>query len=518
MNRKHMATGYSDAGASHEKRSLRAFNSVSASPVEDIDFNNLTLRQRGRMLYMAAPVAAAAINTCCTKIVGRGLRMKCNLNIDILNMTPEAAKEWCRQTEAEFRLWCENRFNCDALGLNNFFELQHLAVKSWLMSGDVFVLLKREKPTPLNPYSLRLQLIEADRVCTPHNGGTVYGYTEGRYKGNAVHDGVEVDKNGRVVAYHICSEYPNALYVNNDCKCVRVEAAGKLTGLPNILQIMNAERPDQYRGVTYLAPVIEMLLQGRRYTESELTAAIVHSYYTAFITTEDDPTAVPTIGRDNDDEDEEEDYPEPEMGPGNVVHLKTGEKVELGNPNIPTAGFENFTKAITKQIGAALELPYDVMIKEFTSSYSASKGALEEAWEVFRKKRTWFVNDFCQPVYEVWLSEAVASGRIKAPGFFNNPLIRAAWCGARWDGPAQTHLDPVKEAKASAAEVAHGWKTNEQVTREYYGENWEENILALAEEKKLMEKAGITPAAWDGRELDEEDDDKKKEEKDGKEE
>ena len=92
-----------------------------------------------------------------------------------------------------------------------------------------------------------------------------------------------------------------------------MEAAGKLTGLPNILQIMNAERPDQYRGVTYLAPVIEMLLQGRRYTESELTAAIVQSYYTAFITTEDDPTAVPTNGRDNDDEDEEEDYPEPEM-------------------------------------------------------------------------------------------------------------------------------------------------------------------------------------------------------------
>ncbi len=265
-----------------------------------------------------------------------------------------------------------------------------------------------------------------------------------------------------------------------------MEAAGKLTGLPNILQIMNAERPDQYRGVTYLAPVIEMLLQGRRYTESELTAAIVQSYYTAFITTEDDPTAVPTIGRDNDDEDEEEDYPEPEMGPGNVVHLKTGEKVELGNPNIPTAGFENFTKAITKQIGAALELPYDVMIKEFTSSYSASKGALEEAWEVFRKKRTWFVNDFCQPVYEVWLSEAVASGRIKAPGFFNNPLIRAAWCGARWDGPAQTHLDPLKEANANLILAKQGWKTNSQITREYYDGDFEENIETLKREQKLI--------------------------------
>lgn len=508
----HIATGYSDAGASHEKRSLRAFNSISASPVEDIDFNNLTLRQRGRMLYMAAPIAASAINTNCTKIVGRGLRMKCNLNLDILGISPEASKKWCKKTEAEFRLWCENRSNCDALGLNNFFELQHLAVKSWLMSGDVFALLKRSQTTPLNPYSLRLQLIEADRICTPYNGGgMLYGYTEGKYKKNIVHDGVEVDGDGRVVAYHICSEYPTSGYVSKNGKWTRVEAVGKLTGLPNILHIMDAERPDQYRGVTYLAPVIEMLLQGRRYTESELTAAIIQSYYTAWITTEEDPTSMPNIGQDDEEEDdEEEDYPEPEMGPGNVIHLKNGEKVVLGNPNIPTAGFENFVKAIIKQVGAALEMPYDILIKEFNSSYSASKGALEEAWEVIKKKRTWFVNDFCQPAYEVWLSEAVARGRINAPGFFDNPLIRAAWCGARWDGPAQTHLDPVKEAKANAAEVARGWKTNEQVTREYYGENWEENMRALAEEKKLMKKVGI---GFGGQDLEEDEDANDEEEK-----
>lgn len=104
---------------------------------------------------------------------------------------------------------------------------------------------------------------------------------------------------------------------------------------------------------------------------------------------------------------------------------------------------------------------------------------------------------------------AVASGRISAPGFFNNPLIREAWCGARWDGPAQTHLDPVKEAKASAAEVARGWKTNEQVTREYYGENWEENMLALAEEKELMDKVGIS---FGGRDIEDDDEEDEKEE------
>ena len=161
---------------------------------------------------------------------------------------------------------------------------------------------------------------------------------------------------------------------------------------------------------------------------------------------------------DHSDDDSDED--EPEMSPGNIVKLKRGEKIVFGNPNIPTAGYETFTNSIARQIGAALEMPHEVLLKEFTKSYSASKGALEEAWEVIKMRRSWFVNDFCQPVYEVWLAEAVARGRIKAPGFFDDPLIRAAWCSARWDGPALTQLDPKKEAESNAMLVQHGWKMN----------------------------------------------------------
>lgn len=79
-------------------------------------------------------------------------------------------------------------------------------------------------------------------------------------------------------------------------------------------------------------------------------------------------------------------------------------------------------------------------------------------------------------------------GRISAPGFFDDPLIRAAWCESRWDDPAQTHLDPLKEANANQIQVANGWKTNEQITREYYGENWEENMRKLEQENELKNR------------------------------
>lgn len=501
--------GYSEAGASITRRALKGFTPRSGSPREDIDYNNSTLRQRCRMLYMSSPVATAAINTNRTKIVGTGLTLKSTIDREVLGMTPEAAKEWQRKTESEWRLWAGKRQNCDALRMNNFEGLQQLALKSWLMSGDVFPVLKRYKPTPLNPYSLRIHLVEADRISTPgeYSGGYAAArFTEGVVPkgkpgaGHKIYDGVEVDDSGAVVAYYIRNTYPLQFVVEAPT-WKRVEVYGKNTGLPNILHVMDAERPDQYRGVPYLAQVIEPLLQLRRYTESELMAALVQSFFTAWITTDTDQSEVPIneVGAGdiagvpgvNPYEDNASENPnEYEMGPGTVTHLAENENIVFGNPNIPTAGFDTFVKAICRQVGAALELPYDVLIKEFNSSYSASRGALLEAWEAFKMKRIWFVDDFCQPIYEIWLAEAVALGRIKAPGFFDDPLIRAAWCGAHWIGPVQGQLDPQKEANAAITLIDRGIKTHDQVTREMGGGDWTANAEQLARENEMLAAAG----------------------------
>lgn len=493
--------GYSEAGASQYKRALKAFVAQSGSPREDIDWNNSTLRQRGRMLYMASPVATSAIKTNRTSVIGIGLQFRSRIDRVTLGMSPEAAKEWQRKAEAEFALWADHKKTCDAIGTNNFAGLQQLALQSWLMSGDVFPLIKRYKATPTSPYTLRIHLIEADRVSTPSEtaGVLTSSSTEGKTKdGNRIYDGVEVDSEGMIVAYHIRNTYPYQ-FTSEKTEWTRVPAYGELTGLPNILHIMDSERPDQYRGVTYLAPVIEELLQLRRYTESELMGALIQSFFTAWIKTNTDPTEIPmnetgsgnVVGIAGEEPENisasENEY---EMGPGSVLHLEEDEDVVFGNPNIPTSGFKSFVDTVSELVGAALEIPKDILLKNFNSSYSASRGALLHAWEAFKMRRQWFVNDFCQPVYEIWLAEAIALGRIKAPGFFNDPLIRAAWCGARWIGPAQGQLDPTKEAKAAIMNVDRGFKTHEQVTVEMDGGDWEENIEQLARENELLKNAG----------------------------
>ncbi len=501
-------SGYSEAGASLSRRALKGFRPNSGSPTDDIDLNNRTLRQRSRMLYMASPIATSAINTNRTKVVGPGLHLKSTINYELLGISRQEARNWQKKTEAEFSIFASKPQHCDAIGMNDFYGLQQLALKSWLLSGDCFALVKRYSPTPLSPYSLRLHMIEADRISTPHYCGGFNRITSSKIPdgypgaGHEIHDGVEVDANGLVVAYHICNAYPTQ-YTLTKHEWTRVEAYGRRTGLPNVMHITDTERCDQYRGVPYLAPIIEMLLQFRRYTESELMAALVQSFFTAWIETETNQSiipvnevgasdiigangeaqsAVPTTGGQND-------YA---MSPGSVIHLKPGEKIHFGNPNIPTAGFETFTKTICKVMGAGLEIPYDVLLKEFNASYSASRAALLEAWEAIKMRRVWLVNRFCQPVYELWLTEAVARGRIKAPGFFEDPLIRNAWCKTLWIGPVQGQLDPKKEAEASLTLAGHGVKTHESITTELGGGDWESNMAQLQYENELLSNMSQT--------------------------
>ena len=122
------------------------------------------------MLYMAAPIATAALKRMRTNIVGAGLRLKPTIDRETLGLTQEQAEEWQRKVQAEFNLWANRKQACDATGVNNFYGMQQLIALAWPMSGDVFALIKRENPTPLEPYTLRLHILEADRIRTPHCG------------------------------------------------------------------------------------------------------------------------------------------------------------------------------------------------------------------------------------------------------------------------------------------------------------------------------------------------------------
>lgn len=365
--------------------------------------------------------------------------------------------------------------------------MQQIACLSWLMNGDAVALIKySDSESSFMPYGLRIHMIESDKVCNPYSSGSYVNLQQTNTEnGNRIYNGVEIDKDGAVVAYHICNTYPQSS-LQAEKKWKRVEAFGKRTGFPNVLVIFESERAEQYRGVPYLAPVIESLKQLTRYSEAEIMAAVINGFFTVFITTEKNTAEMPFTGIRDDDSEDADDARSYGLGPGMINILAPGEDIKMADPARPNTNFDAFTTSFAKYIGSALEIPYELLLKQFGASYSASKAALEEAWKAFRMKRAWLVNDFCQPIYEMWLVEAIAKGRIKAPGFYLDAAIREAWSKCTWNGPSQGMLDPLKEINAATKRVELGVSTRQRETMEMNGGSFDDNAEQLLREAEKM--------------------------------
>ena len=494
-------SGYGNYGANLSKKSMRGWMYHGGSPKEDIEDNLNVLRQRSRDAYMGIPTASAALKTMRTNVVAGGLMPSPQIDADYLRLTNEQAEALQAQILREFALWADTPV-CDADRVDNFYKLQQLAFLSYLMNGDAFALLPM-KEQPGQPYSLRVRVIEADRVCSPDSYDRL---APCEVKGHRVHSivqGVETDADGMVIAYWICNQHPLSSLSNQAgaLEWTRVEAYGS-SGRPNVLHVMNRERAGQRRGVPVLAPVLEALKQLGRYTEAEITAAVISAMFTVFIQSATVQNGKP-IGEALPPEQliDAQDQGTIELGNGAIVALNPGETVEFAKPEHPNSGYDAFFNAMVKEIGAALEIPPEVLEKQFTQNFSSARGSLNEFWRTCGMQRDWFSDDFCQPVYEAWLAEAVARGRIKAPGFFGDPAIRKAYADCKWNGPSRTALNPSQEVEAAIKRVDAGFSTAEEETAQLTGGDYNRNIRKRAIEaarKREVDKIANPPPSGAG--------------------
>lgn len=465
-------SGYSGGGASLTKKTLKTWTPLSLSAKTDIDYNLSTLRNRSRDLARNSALGSAVIQTFVGNVIGSGLQLFPKPDAKILGMTAESAREWSRQVKREFALWSEN---CDYLRRNNFAELQGIAFESMLVDGDSFCLFKRRATTP---YSLKLQLVESGRVSNP--GGTTFETT---FKGNRVVNGIEVDGEGILTAAHISNRLwnePDAVDAKLEWR--RVEFFGKETGCRNVLQICRDMRPDQFRGVPILAPVIESLKQIERYCDAELTSSIIKSFFSVFFI---QPAANFNLNEIAGAE-EELDVSEYKLGSGTISALPKGVDVKAIDAQNSQSVFANFVSHFIKQVAAAVNLPFEVLLKNFQSSYSASRAALLQASSEFERRKAAFVRDFCRPIYEQFLLEAVGTGRIKAEGF-EDPIKRQAYSQASWYTRTSRILDPQRETNAMILRLQNGLSTYEREVLESTGEDFNDVAEKLAQERKLLE-------------------------------
>lgn len=457
------------AGARYDKTSLRNFRPRPGSADSDSLGDLETLRARSRDLGRNAPIARGARNITRTNVVGPGLRLRAKVDRELLGISQEAAEAWEARAETLFNLWASAK-TADVARRVNFYQMQGLAFTSAWDSGDAFALRRYKESTSF--LALCVQMLEADRVSTPIDKRA------DQANGLDIRDGIELDADGEIVAFHVLNRHPgDDAYLSGlePSDWERIPARGE-KGVPLMIHLLDVDRVGQTRGIPSLAPVIECLKQLDRYAEAELMAAVVSAFFTVFIKTEDDGGAgSPVGGVDLGGFGPPLASNELALGSGTIAELGAGESIETVNANRPNANFDPFFLAVIRQIGIALGIPYEVLIMHFSSSYTASKAAIETARQFFVDRRAWLSNDFCQPVYEWFIRECVARGYLVAPGFLDDPIKRAAWCGSQWIGRAPIVLDAVKDANAANLWLGNGGRTLEQITTEQFGTDWKQN-------------------------------------------
>jgi capsid protein len=185
------------------------------------------------------------------------------------------------------------------------------------------------------------------------------------------------------------------------------------------------------------------------------------------------------------------------LGEGLINTLQPNEDIQIADPHRPNKDCQPFLDLLLREVGAALEIPFEVLLQSFNASYSASKAALLEAWRYFMVKRAQLAGQDCQPAYELFFDECVASGRYSAPGY-GDPLLRAAWTKANWIGPARGDLDETKAAQAATERISNG-TSNESIECDERALDRDEVFTQRAYEIQTRREAGMMEEKQDGK-------------------
>ena len=460
-------------GGRKDRRPTRNWRPKAGSADADTLPDLPDLRSRSRDHERNSPIGTGAIATSVTGIIGAGLKLQASIDAEALGIAPEQADAAEREQEREFALFCKR---CDFTRVQSFDELQELVLRSKKSSGDVLI-VRRYRKDAGDSYGTKLQVLEADRLSNPDRAGDT----------ETVSGGVETDKDGAPVKYHISNRHPGNLRALPD----KWEAVPARTaaGLAAVIHLYDRTRPEMTRGLPFLAPVIEHLKQISDYSDAEVTAAVIGAMTTLAIETplDTDAEGNPPVGERTETTADNE----VQLGNGAVISLAPGEKANLLSPSRPNAQFDPFWMSFMRQIGVALELPAELLIKHFTASYSASRAALEMAWQTFSRERARFAARFCQEVYGWAMDEAVASGRLARPGWFADSGVRDAWLAANWIGPRRFSLNPLQEANADKVDFEMGTKSGEEICMERTGGEIEKKLAQRKKEEALRRDAGL---------------------------
>ena len=385
------------------------------SPVLAAHAARHTLAARARFAVSNNPLAASGLEAWVTSLVGTGVKMQ----------SRHADKSIRETLASRFEAWTDE---ADADEATDFYGVQAAAVRSMVVAGEAFILM-------LNTASgLKLRLIDPEQVDA--------AYSAPLTDGAQVIQGIEVDAEGKRLAYHVFSERPGHM--------TGFTRERKRIPADDVCHLYRPLWPGMLRGISFFSPVLLRMndhdssrdAQQVRQKAGAMLAGFIKSNEAGGSPFEGEQSGNTLVGG---------------LEPGTLKYLAPGEEIVFSTP--PAIGMDAiaFMRLTEREIAVGLGVPSYLLNGDLSDvNYSSIRAGLVSFRErVEALQHSVLVYQFLRRVYQRWATMEVLSGKVET-------TVEAA-LPAVWVTPRQAWVDPLKDAEAEILLVNNGMKSRREV-------------------------------------------------------
>jgi lambda family phage portal protein len=374
-------------------------------------------RDRARDLVRNNPYAARIVDVWVAHLIGDGITaswVRADGTID-------------EERQAAWNVFVDSG-ESDADGQLDFYGQQQLAARTMVESGEVLNRKRIRRPSDGLTVPLQFQLLEPDHLDHTKN--------EQLNNGGAIILGVQFTPLGRREGYWIYRNHPG----DNTWASQRTST---FVSADQIDHLYRKRRPGQVRGVTWLAPVGNMLKDTGDLDDAVIMKAKIESCVVGVIESADE-TDGPNVGeKETGTNGDGDPYELQTMEPGSWQRLRPGEKATFSQPSA-SGGYEAYKRQFEQNIAVGAGITYDQLTGDLSRANFASlrAGKIEFRRDLSQIQWQIIIPMLCEPAAAAFDAMGIAAGKWRADG-----------SKAIWMPPRNEPIDPKKDTEAEASDM-----------------------------------------------------------------
>jgi lambda family phage portal protein len=385
--------------------------------------------------------------------------------------------------------------HCEVTGRMGFADLCRLGLLALARDGEI--LWRKVRGAQAGEFGFQLQAIDIDRLDTEHN-------VPATGNGNAIVMGVEINRYGKPVAYHLYSAHPNDAHTSR--RRERVPAGdmihafiphgeGQTRGLPWMHASMRRMKDlDGYREAAVIAARVGAAKMGIWETPDgqppgeDALATLDNHLASGLLTQEQYNVARSAINESNRYVTTAE--------PGQFDFAPPGYKLHTYDPTYPHDQFDAFCKEALRGISSGIGVAYNSLANDLEGvNFSSIRSGVLEERDGWMAIQNWFATNVLTPIFEEWLEMALLRERITLPSGRPLPLARFekfaqhVWQPRRWGW-----VDPKKDIEAAILAIDARIASPQQITAQQ-GRDLEDVLDDLAAFEKMLTERNLQAPA-----------------------